>query len=175
MAPNKQSLTLIIGLVLAGILSRLAPHPLNMALVTGATIYGASKLTRLESVMVPLLIMLATDLVLGFHSTMLFTWGAFALIALLSHLVLHKQTTVGRVAFTTLSSSVIFFVISNLGVWMVGNMYSLNMAGLVSCFVNAIPFFQNTLIGDAVYTASIFGLGYLSNLSIFHLNASRNL
>ncbi len=175
MAPSNHNFAIISSLIFAGVLSRLAPHPLNMALVTGATIYGATKLTRRDTLIVPLAIMFVTDAVLGFHTTMLFTWGAFALIAVLAHAVLSGKTTLTRVAATTLSSSVIFFVISNLGVWLTGHMYTLDLAGFVACYVNALPFFQNTLIGDALYTASVFGLGYLSSLNIFHLKSSATL
>ncbi len=54
-------------------------------------------------------------------------------------------------------ASVLFFIITNFGAWLVGNLYPKTLAGLVSCYVAAIPFFRNTLLGDAVYTLVLFG------------------
>jgi hypothetical protein len=158
MAPNKLNYPMIYALVAAGILSRLVPHPANMALVTGAAIFAGTKLNKLQSLAVPLCIMLVSDLLLGFHSTMFFTWGAFALIAVVANLVLHKRQSVTRFAATTVSASFIFFLISNLGVWLVDGMYPQTLLGLITCYVNALPFFRNTLIGDALYTSAIFGI-----------------
>jgi hypothetical protein len=56
-----------------------------------------------------------------------------------------------------LASSVLFFVITNFGVWAFDAFYPKTWEGLIACYVAAIPFFQNTLIGDLLYTAVLFG------------------
>ena len=43
-----------------------------------------------------------------------------------------------------------FFLISNLGVWFLS--YPLNLKGLTTCFVLALPFFVNSLSGDLFYS-----------------------
>jgi uncharacterized membrane protein len=169
---HKNKTQIVIGLILAGIISRIFPHPLNIALITGATIFAGSRLGKIEGVIVALGSMAISDLILGSHDTMFFTWGSFALIALLSHQILSKKLTISRLAITTLSSSFIFFAISNFGVWLVGNMYALNLPGLVSCYVNALPFFRNTIIGDALYTSVIFGVYFFLMRKNHHLKLS---
>jgi hypothetical protein len=68
-----------------------------------------------------------------------------------------EQRTVLRVGATTLSASVIFFVLSNFGDWLSGVNYPLTWEGLVTCYVMAIPFFGNTILGDLFYVALLFG------------------
>lgn len=61
------------------------------------------------------------------------------------------------IAGAALASSVLFFVLTNFGVWALGSWYPKTWEGLVACYVGAIPFFYNTLVGDAVYTTVLFG------------------
>jgi hypothetical protein len=61
------------------------------------------------------------------------------------------------VAAATLCGSVSFFLITNFGVWAAGAMYPRTGAGLAACFVAALPFFRETLLGDLAYSAILFG------------------
>jgi len=81
--------------------------------------------------------------------------GSFALVVCLG-LLLRKRRTPLRIAGAALASSTLFFVISNFGVWAFGSLYPQTGAGLVACYAAAIPFFRNTLMGDALYTAVLF-------------------
>jgi hypothetical protein len=83
-------------------------------------------------------------------------YGCFALIVCIG-LRLHRQRTPLRIAGSALLSSVLFFVITNFGVWAFGSLYPKTVAGLIVCYAAAVPFFQNTLVGDALYTAALFG------------------
>ena len=56
-----------------------------------------------------------------------------------------------------MSGSVVFYVVTNLGVWLVGDLYPRTLDGLATCYIAAIPFFRNTLAGDAGYTVALFG------------------
>jgi hypothetical protein len=57
----------------------------------------------------------------------------------------------------SLAASVLFFVVTNFAVWAMGSMYPKSAGGLLACYVAAIPFFGNTLLGDAFFTAVLFG------------------
>ena len=57
----------------------------------------------------------------------------------------------------TATGSVLFFVVTNFGVWLVGDLYPRTLEGLVACYVAGIPFFRNTLAGDLLYAAVLFG------------------
>jgi hypothetical protein len=100
--------------------------------------------------------MMLSDLVLGYHSTFLAVYISFALIVAIGF-SLQKKRTVSRVLAASVSSSVLFFVITNFAFWFTGVLYPMSLAGLGACYVAAIPFFQNTLIGDLVYTGVFFG------------------
>ena len=78
----------------------------------------------------------------------LFVYASFAMITYLG--IQRKRINLP----TVLGSSVLFFVVSNFGVWLL--YYPKTLTGFVSCFTLAVPFFTNTLAGDLVYTAVLF-------------------
>ena len=153
---NPRILILLAAIVAAAAL-RLVPHPPNftpigaMALFSGAY-FGRKGLAFIA----PLAAMLLSDAIIGFHSGMLFIYGGVALIVLLGQVALSRVTLL-RVGGAALASSVLFFVISNFGTWLLSGMYPLDASGLAACYVAAIPFFQNTLAGDLFYCALLFG------------------
>ena len=53
----------------------------------------------------------------------------------------------------TLTSSMLFFIITNFAVWNMYDYYPKTLDGLILCYTMAIPFFQNTLYGTIIYTA----------------------
>ena len=75
------------------------------------------------------------------------------------------------------ASSGIFFIVSNFGVWTTSAMYPKNISGLVMCYAAGIPFLNNTIISDALFTTVLFGMYYLlqkefSPLRLKHINYS---
>lgn len=145
----KKETMVIISLIVLAVASRLLPHPPNFAPITGIALFAAAKFkNRYLAFLLPLFCLFSTDLVLGLSWINLFVYSAFGLISLLgfSRKKIHLPTV--------LYSSVIFFVVSNLGVWLLH--YPHNLEGLTSCFILAIPFYTNTLAGDLVYTAMLF-------------------
>jgi hypothetical protein len=85
-----------------------------------------------------------------------FVYASVALIVLIGWWVSSRRTVLG-IAAGALAGSVSFFVITNFGMWLFSGFYPLTSAGLVACYVAAIPFFQNTLAGDLFFTALLFG------------------
>ena len=55
---------------------------------------------------------------------------------------------------TVFLSSIIFFILTNLGVWYLG--YPKNIEGFIACFTLALPFFVNTILGDLFYSFILF-------------------
>jgi hypothetical protein len=147
---------LVVGLLLVGVLSRVVPHPWNATPVMAIALFGGTHLSRWASIALPLIIVAVSDLVLGWHTTMPFTWGAFALTAMLGWWV-RRRLSAGRIATAALTGSVLFFLLTNFGVWLIGGLYPLTAAGLRECYVAAVPFFRGTLVGDLVFTAVFFG------------------
>ena len=162
-------------LVVLAALSRLLPHPPNVAPIAGMALFGAAYYSKKYwAYLVPIFSMWVSDLILNnviyaqyfdnfawFYSGSLFTYGAFALIVLMGTVTLKKKNA-GSVVFSALGASVIFFIISNFGVWLSSPIYAKTLGGLAACYTAAIPFLQNTLLGDMGYTVVLFGLFQLS-------------
>ena len=147
---------LVPALVLMGLAARLAPHPWNATPVMAIALFAGTYLSRRSAILLPLAIVALTDLVLGLHPTMPFTWSAFALIGMLAWWV-RRRPAPGRVVAAALAGSIVFFAVTNFGVWLVGGIYPRTLDGLWQCYVAAVPFFRNGLAGDLVYTAALFG------------------
>jgi hypothetical protein len=88
-----------------------------------------------------------------------------ALITLLG-LRLAKNRSVINIGVTTLTASVVFFLLTNFAVWTNSGMYPLTFAGLQACYIAALPFFQNSLAGDAFYAVVLFGGVALAELFV---------
>jgi len=145
---NKEQ-KIALGLILLAVATRLLPHPPNFAPITGIALFAAARFQRKYlAVLIPFLSLFLTDLLLGLSAITWFVYAGFGLILLLGF-----QTKKTRIT-TVLLSSVLFFVVSNLGVWVLH--YPLTLGGLTACYTLAIPFFTNTLLGDLVYTGVLF-------------------
>jgi len=142
------------GLIVLGFIVRLLPHVPNTAPIAAIALFAGAYLNRKLVPWVPLAIMVITDLIIGVHDVALYTWGAFIVIGFIG-MRLKENKTPGRVFTSTVFSAVLFFVISNFGVWF--TWYPHTSEGFTRCFVNAIPFFRNTLFGNLVFAAVLFG------------------
>jgi hypothetical protein len=107
--------------------------------------------------------MVATDLLLGLHDTVLFTWSGLLVFAFLG-LRLREHRSTPRVALAALAGSTLFFIWTNFGVWLVSGMYPTTAAGLERCYVMALPFFRNSVLGDLAFTGALFAAWELLRL-----------
>jgi len=149
----------IITLTIIGIISRLVPHLPNMTPVGATALFSSAKFGIKKGMIILLLTMLVTDVVKGLHPVMWATYGSF-MIAIFVGRWVQKKYSLSRFITGTLMSSVLFFIITNFAVWLVPNgMYLKTATGLIHCYVMAIPFFRNSLIGDLIY-GLIFYFGY---------------
>src|SRR5438270_864743 len=112
----------------------------------------------------PVAALVASDIALNlfvYHMALdpsyLITWAWYA-AAILIGSVLAPRVSVLRLAGASLALSMSFFVMSNFAVWTAGYLYPRTMAGLVTCYTMAIPFFKNTLAGDLLFSAAFFGV-----------------
>lgn len=146
---------LAIGLVLFGVMTRLVPHPVNFTALTALALWAPVLFrSKTLSFIIPLFVMGLTDAVLGFHSTMIYVYGAWILIGLFS-LVAKPESSWLKAGAASLSGSLLFFGITNFGVWTTGELYTPDFKGLVDCYVMAIPFLKNQILGDLLYTGLI--------------------
>ena len=153
---DRSLLWIAIALVIFGVVARLLPHPANLAPVGAIALFGGAILPRRFGWWLPLAVMLVSDAIIGFYHGIIFTWVAFLLVGLFGT-SLRSQSNWLRVPLGALGSSVIFFVVSNFGVWAQGQIYAHTWAGLVQCYQMALPFFRNTFLGDLIYASALFG------------------
>lgn len=157
MTSNHARLSALFSAILAAAALRLVPHPPNFSPIDAMALFSGAYLGRRAlAVIAPLAALLLSDLLLGVYAGMLFQYAAVGLVAILGMLALSRATPL-RIAAAAVAGSVLFFAISNFGVWLVTGMYPHNLAGLQACYLAAIPFFQNTLAGDLFYAAILFG------------------
>ncbi len=162
---------LALGLIVVGVLSRLIPHPPNVTAVVGASLLASWGIRNLwVAALVPVAIMALGDLVLGWHGSALFTYAGM-LAATFVGRGLIRELSVVRVGTAALLASAAFFLISNFGVW-AGGYYGYSVEGLVTCYLEAIPFWGNSLIGDLGSTAVLFGLYVLGRNTFVAANGS---
>src|SRR5581483_476767 len=107
-----QQLLLPIAIIFLGVFLRLVPHPANMAPITAMALFGGIYLPRKYAIIIPLSAMFFSDIVLGFHSTMLFVYGSFLLIGSIG-IFLKTYKSINTVLFASIFSSVLFFIITN--------------------------------------------------------------
>ena len=150
--PRFAVLTAIIALAA---LARLIPHPPNFTPIGAMALFGGACLAdRRLAFLLPLAALFLSDLLLGLHVLIPVVYGSFAVNVLLGRWLRSRRTVVNTAAGTLLGS-IQFFVVTNFACWLL--YYPHTAEGLVSCYVAAIPFFQNTLLGDAVFATALFG------------------
>ncbi len=145
-------------ILIVGILSRVVLHIPNFSPVYALALFSGVYLDKRLSLVLPVILLMATDLILGVYPDAPFTWVGMAAIAALGWMLREKRTVTNTLGVSLLAA-VVFFVISNFGVWAVGGLYPATLQGLTDCYVMAIPFFRNALISTVVYSV-ILVLGY---------------
>lgn len=145
-------------MILAAAFVRLIPHPPNFAPIAAMALFSGAYFNKKSfAFAVPLAAMFLTDAIIGFHSSMWIVYLSFALIVVIGMFML-KKISIKNVVVASVTASISFFVITNFGVWAFGTMYPKNIAGLIECYIAAIPFIQNTLLGDLFYSGIMFGM-----------------
>lgn len=155
------------GLVILTVLTRLLPHPPNFTPVGALGLYTGAYANRLSTWLVPLLALLISDVIIGLYEpvAMIMVYAGFIASMVLGRFMLSRNRGLVSVFGASIVSAVMFFLFSNLGVWLSGTLYPLTLGGLSACFIAALPFFGNTLAGHVIYSLVLFGLfEYISKL-----------
>ena len=151
-------------LILFAAFSRLLPHPMNFAPITAIALFAGVYLDKKYAFIIPLIALFISDVIIGFYPYIYWIYGTFLLIALIGLMIKSsvKNTNglkkAGYIAGAAIGSSILFFIITNFGVWTSGLYYEMTWSGLMQCYTLAIPFFRNSLTGDLVYTGAMFGI-----------------
>jgi hypothetical protein len=149
--------TLIAGaLIVAGVLLRLVPHTANFAPVGAIALFGGVVLAPRLAIVLPLAVMAISDLVLGLHGTVLFTWCGFVLVGLFGMMLRNSRNRL-RIPVGAIGSALIFYIVSNFGVWVEGVLYTRTLQGLLDCYSAGLPFLKVSLVADLAFSAALFG------------------
>ena len=139
-----------LGIFFALAFSRFIPHPPNFTSLIALSFY-VPLLFGIRFMPVVLISFVITDMIIGFHSTLFFTWGSVILIGLISKFfAVSILKRLGGAFF----AACIFFLITNFGVWSTGS-YGYNLEGLVECYVLALPFFGYSAISTLIFSVLI--------------------
>lgn len=150
---------------------RLLPHLPNFTPIAATALFGGTYLNKKYAFIVPLLAMFISDIFLGFHATMPYVYGSFILTGAIG-VWLKNHKNAKNVFGAAMLSSVLFFLITNFGVWVQGA-YPRDISGLLQSYVMGIPFFRNTILGDLSYTGIFFGCFELVQLLVMKHSLSR--
>jgi len=146
----KKYISISIGIFVALAASRFIPHPPNFTSLLALSFYVPAILgiRYLPALVISFVI---TDLFIGFHGVSLFTWGSVIFIGFISKYFI--STIFSRMLGATIGAC-LFFIITNFGVWSLG-FYGYSLEGLITCYILAIPFFGNSLIGTLIFSSAI--------------------
>lgn len=149
---TRSTIALFIALLAAvGAASRLVEHMPNFAPITALAVISGYYLRGRWSWLVPMLAMLLSDAIIGFYSlpVMVSVYGCY----LAAWALARNASALTSLAWRTLTSSILFFVVTNAAVWAYSGMYSKTFAGLLQSYIMAIPFFRASFASDMIYTA----------------------
>ena len=143
-------LKIAIGVLIALSASRFIPHPPNFTSLLALSFYIPA-VFGIRYIPAVVFALFFTDLIIGFHSTMLFTSGSIILIGLISKYF--NKSIIFRI-FGAFIGAVIFFLVSNFGVWLCGS-YGYDLSGFLTCYILAIPFFGYSVLSTLIFSVII--------------------
>jgi hypothetical protein len=159
---NLKPQLLIAALLLVVLITgRLVPHAANFTPVLAIALFAGSFYPKYLSTIIVVAALIVSDIVLGFTwitpvvylTILLITLGGGALRKKLEQTRLFK-----KVVLLSMGGGIVFFLVTNFAVWAFGMGYVHNMAGLIHCYVEGIPFFRNTLLSTLLYSSVLFGM-----------------
>lgn len=154
----REKIVAVLILIAVGVSYRLIPHPPNFAPVAAISLFSGFYFRR-YFILIPLAVMLISDLFIGFYDwkLMAVVYFSFVLVGLIG-IYMRKNKSVSLLVGCSLAGSILFYILTNFAVWAFSPWYSHNFQGLMECYTLAIPFFKNTLLGDLFYASVIFGV-----------------
>ena len=169
MNSSKNNSYFVLGLILIAAFARIIPHYPNFTPLCAIALFGGKYFNnKYIAYLLPLLALWISDILINnfilnnyfdgftlFYSGFYWQYGSFILITLIGRKTL-KNISFLRLLGISISSSLLFFIISNFGVWISSSFYSKDNFGLVACYVAAIPFYYGTLSGTIFYSFFLF-------------------
>jgi hypothetical protein len=175
---DRLTLAYVLALAVLAALYRAAPYYLfgpdryhlwNLVPVGALALFAGSRLRSSRAWLVPLAVMLVSDLLLWYPQYRMgmspFSWlgtpliyGSFVVYVLIGRLVRQGELSPPVIGGAALVGGAQFFLLSNFAVWLGGSLYPKTLAGLGACYLAGVPFYQNTLAGDLLFSGLFFGV-----------------
>jgi hypothetical protein len=154
----KHKIVLAAIFIALGFACRFFNYPPNFTPLSAIALFSGFYFYQRWSWLIPMIILATSDTLLGFYNwqIMVSVYVSYLSIWLLGYL-LKKYYRSWSLGLNAIASSLIFFIITNLAFWYFSGFYPFTLNGLMSCFVLALPFFKNTLLGDLFFISVIFG------------------
>lgn len=152
-------LALVVFLIGFDVMARILPHAYGFLPVAASALFAGRMLNiRPLAIVVPVVAMAISSLAFGMDDwrVALVVYAALALPAIVG-IMTRRWSGILPTAGVMLACSLAFFALSNLAVWAFSGLYPATQAGLVECFVAALPFLQSTIAGDLFWSAVLFG------------------
>lgn len=156
-----------LSFIILGVILRLIPHAPNFTPIAAVALFGGVYFSRKIALVLPLAVMIISDIFIGFYEPklMFFVYGSFLLSVILGFW-LKKHKKWHAIAGMAILSSILFFGITNFAVWAFTPWYAKTLSGIIQCYIMALPFFRNTLLGDLFYASVFFGAYELAEVWI---------
>lgn len=145
------------------LVSRLIPHPPNFTPLIGLCLLAGRELKQITAIIILILGLIISDGLIAwlhhfpwFGSWTFFTYSGFVAAIWLGQ-SLRKRMPISLPIFSALISGFGFWLWTNFGVWLTSSLYPLSINGLTTCYIAALPFLRNELLGDFCWGIIIFG------------------
>ena len=129
---------------------RLIDHPWNFTPVLAFGILAGYYLKNvLYGYGLVIASMILGDFIIGFHYLIFFTYFGLLFSVIIGNYI--NQLKLTQILLSSISSAILFFIVSNFGVWLLSGFYPANMQGLIECYIAGIPFFRSTLLSTLIF------------------------
>jgi hypothetical protein len=156
---NKGKIIFTLILILLGVFYRFVDHPPNFSPLAAIALFSGFYLGRKWSFLIPLSILLLSDIFLGFYQLpiLISVYFCFAASSFIGIWLKNKKNFI-NILGASMTGSLLFFAVTNFSVWFFGNWYPKDFRGLLECYYMAVPFFKNTFAGDLFFVGMFFGI-----------------
>jgi hypothetical protein len=170
----------VVTLILTVAVLRLVPHLPNFSPMCAIALFGAAHFrARWQAYVLPLATIILSDVLVNnilyahilkgftlFYEGCVWQYAAYAMIVLGASAWFKQSLSATKVLGGALGASLLFFLVSNFGVWASGTSYPQNMTGLMACYAAGIPFLNQTILGDMLYSGVLFGVFALAQNTV---------
>lgn len=174
---------IVLSIILFAALIRLLPHWPNFTPIAAMALFAGTYFDRKSyAFALPVAAMFISDLVIGLHASMPAVYLSF-MITVFIGMSIRNKVSVGSVMLASVSSSVIFFLITNFASWLASPFYPQNILGLAECYIAGLAFFRDTtyglsfflndLLGTVFFSAVFYGAFFLVQMRFPALDRSR--